>query len=114
MRCDPAREWSVGMLDVGMVQQWWHSHARARPVIQTSIMAASSDPACALQMPLVPLPPPFQEGWTTPSAAAPAGRSTTRGQYDMMVLLAETMNRGIEEVGGPRWREVLGRSHDAG
>ena len=66
-------------------------------------------------MPLVPLPPPFQEGaWTTPSAAAPAGRNTTRALYDMMVLLAETMNRGIEEVGGARWREVLGRSHDAG
>lgn len=67
------------------------------------------------QLPLVPLPPPFEEGaWTTPSAAAPAGRSTTRAVHGVLVLLAETLNRGIEEVGGARWREVLGRSHDAG
>lgn len=61
---------------------------------------------CA-QMPTIPLPPPYQEGWTTPTAAAPEGRPVTRALHDVIRLLVETMNAGIQEVGGARWRTVL-------
>lgn len=58
-------------------------------------------------MPKIMLPPPFEEGWSTPSAAAPEGRPTTRALYDTLRLLVETINRGIDEVGGHQWKQVL-------
>lgn len=38
---------------------------------------------------------------------APKGRPTTQALYDTILLLIETINSGIDEVGGPKWRETL-------
>lgn len=53
----------------------------------------------------MPLPPPFREDWIAPGSDDPP---LTREGWELLTLLASTFNAGLDEVGGPRWREVLG------
>lgn len=63
-----------------------------------------------LQAPPVPLPPPWHPGWRTPSArVGRKGAPTSQEDYELILLEVNTFNRGLEEVGGSQWREVLGR-----
>ena len=58
------------------------------------------------QVPPVPLPPPWQ-----PGAFIGAGEHKpplSKDQYDLFTLLADTFNKGLKEVGGKHFREVLG------
>ncbi|EFN57057.1 hypothetical protein CHLNCDRAFT_143799 [Chlorella variabilis] len=60
--------------------------------------------------PPVPLPPPWHPGWRTPSArVGRKGAPTSQEDYELILLEVNTFNRGLEEVGGSQWREVLGR-----
>lgn len=63
-----------------------------------------------MQLPPVPLPPPWSDGaFVTPSGkAGPDGAPTSKEDWELLRLEAATFNAGLEEVGGPRWREVLG------
>lgn len=103
--------WSRGALR-------WPGSCLAPHALTAAIPTSIPRPASArprTQLPLIPLPPPFEEGaWSTPSAAAPQGRPTTRAVYDTILALVEAFNRGLEEVGGPNWTQVLGRSSGSG
>lgn len=56
------------------------------------------------------MPPPLEEGFTVPGPdVKPPGRNATQADIDFFTQLATTFNQGLEEVGGAKWREVLGR-----
>ncbi|PRW57732.1 hypothetical protein C2E21_3449 isoform A [Chlorella sorokiniana] len=58
------------------------------------------------EVPPVPLPPPWQPGLLIgPGDNKPP---LSKEQHELFTLLAETFNRGLEEVGGKNFREVLG------
>ncbi len=63
-------------------------------------------PRPSSQVPLVPLPPPWQPGlFIGPGEHKPP---LSKEQHDLFTLLADTFNKGLQEVGGKRFREVLG------
>ncbi|KAI7843720.1 hypothetical protein COHA_002618 [Chlorella ohadii] len=46
----------------------------------------------------LPMPPPYQAGWKTPSGrVGPQGAPTSKEDYDLIVLEAETFNAGLAE-----------------
>lgn len=64
-----------------------------------------------MQLRKVPLPPPFEPGALFVKVPwKPGGIPVTKGIYDQIMLFVETLNAGIDEVGGADWREVLGRA----
>lgn len=72
-------------------------------LFHVAVPASSPSP---LQVPPVPLPPPYRDDWVAPGPHKPP---LTREAWEFFTLLASTFNSGLEEVGGPRWREVLGQ-----
>lgn len=63
-----------------------------------------------LQLPFVPLPPPWADGrYKTPSGrVGPQGAPTSLEDYNLIKFEAQLFNNGLKEMGGRRWKEVLG------
>ena len=60
----------------------------------------------------MPLPPPWEPGlFIGPGDHKPP---LTKEQHELLTLLADTFNKGLEEVGGKWFREVLGAEAQAG
>jgi hypothetical protein len=70
--------------------------AQLRPTTVRSLDAPASrpaTPASLAQVPKIPPPPPFKEGWKLQD-----GLPVTRDLYDIIKLMIDTMNAGIDLI----------------